>query len=195
VKLRIGSVYAAVMHGTDRVHTKLSPCRHAYQTWCCLANWDDVRRVLYQRSLRTRNKAEAAQLEAVFKSSLVKKEFGFIESRLAPTLEQFEERLLPHLRANNAVRTYGFYKENLAVLKRFKPLASYKLSGIDAALIENFIQWRLKENVSLVTVNHSLRTLRRALYLAKKWKLIRDVPVINLLPGEHERKQSSKKMY
>ena len=143
--------------------------------------------VLYQRSMRTRNKAEAERLEAVFRASLVKGEFGIIESRKAPTLEEFEVRLLPHLKANTAPRTYGFYVENLAVLKRFKPLASCKLGSIDAAMVENFIQWRLKEEVSTVTVNHSLRTLRRALHLAKKWKLVRDVPVISLLPGEHER--------
>lgn len=143
--------------------------------------------VLYQRSLLTRNKAEAERLEAVFRASLVKGEFGIIESRKAPTLEEFEVRLLPHLKANTAPRTYQFYVENLAVLKRFKALTSCKLGNIDSALIENFIQWRLRENVSPVTVNHSLRTLRQALHLAKKWKLVRDVPVINLLPGEHER--------
>ena len=143
--------------------------------------------VLYQRSLRTRNKAEAAQLEAVFRSSLVKGEFGIVESRKAPTLEKFEERLLAHLKANTAERTFGFYKQNLSVLKRFVPLASTKLGSVDSALIENFTQWRLKEKVAPVTVNHSLRTLRRALHIAKQWRLIRDVPAIHLLPGEHER--------
>lgn len=143
--------------------------------------------VLHQRSLRTRSKTEAAQLEAVFHSSLVKGEFGIVESRSAPTLEKFEERLLPHLKANTAERTYGFYKENLAVLLRYVPLASCKLGGVDSALIENFTQWRLKERVCHATVNHSLRTLRRALHVAKEWKLIRDVPTISLLPDEHER--------
>ena len=143
--------------------------------------------VLYQRSLRTHSKTEAAQLESVFRSSLVKGEFGIVESRRAPTLEKFEERLLPHLKANTAPRTYEFYKQNLSVLKRFVPLAQCKLGGIDSALVENFIQWRMKEKVAAVTVNHSLRTLRRALHIAKQWRLIRDVPAIKLLPGEHER--------
>ncbi len=142
---------------------------------------------LHQRSLRTHDKGEARELESVFRSSLVKGEFGIIESRKAPTLEKFEARLLPHLKANTAERTYEFYKQNLSVLKRFVPLASCRLGSIDSALIENFIQWRLKEKVAAVTVNHSLRTLRRALHIAKQWRLIRDVPTINLLPGEHER--------
>ena len=143
--------------------------------------------VLHQRSLRTHSKAEAAQLEAVFRSSLVKGEFGIVESRSAPTLEKFQERLLAHMKANTAERTYGYYKQNLAVLLRYVPLGTCKLGSIDAALIENFIQWRLKEKVATVTVNHSLRTLRRALHIAKHWRLIRDVPEISLLPGEHER--------
>ena len=142
---------------------------------------------LHQRSLRTRNKTEAAQLEAVFRSSLVKSEFGIVESRSAPTLEKFQERLLAHMKANTAERTFGFYKQNLSVLMRYVPLASCKLGSVDPALIENFIQWRLKEKVATVTVNHSLRTLRRALHIAKEWRLIRDVPAMHLLPGEHER--------
>jgi integrase len=142
---------------------------------------------LYQRSLRTGSKTEAAQLEAVFRSSLVKGEFGIVESRSAPTLEKFKERLLAHLKVNTAERTYGFYKQNLSVLMRYVPLATCRLGSIDSSLIENFIQWRLKEKVAAVTVNHSLRTLRRALHIAKEWRLIRDVPTIPLLPGEHER--------
>jgi integrase len=142
---------------------------------------------LHQRSLRTHSKAEAAQLEAVFRSSLVKGEFGIVESRNAPTLEKFKERLLANMKANTAERTYGYYKQNLSVLLRYVPLGSCKLGSIDSALIENFIQWRLKEKVATVTVNHSLRTLRRAMHIAKHWRLIRDVPEISLLPGEHER--------
>jgi integrase len=37
------------------------------------------------------------------------------------------------------------------------------------------------------TVNNSLRTLRRALHLAKDWKLIAQVPKISMLPGERIR--------
>jgi integrase len=73
------------------------------------------------------------------------------------------------------------------VLNRFGPLASSRLHKLDASLIERFIQFRLKEDVQPVTVNHSLRTLRRVLHIARDWKLIRDVPRIKMLPGEHER--------
>lgn len=142
---------------------------------------------LYQQSLRTRNKDTATKLEAVFRTSLIKGEFGIVDSRRTPTLAQFEDRLLPHLKANVAPRTYGFYKQNIAALKRFDPLATSRLGNIDSSLIEKFMQFRLKEDVAPVTVNHSLRTLRRLLHIAKEWKIIRDVPRIKMLPGERER--------
>lgn len=144
-------------------------------------------RVLYQRSLKTRNKAEAARLEAVFRSGLVKKEFGIIDVRDAPTLLELETKLTNNWAANTAPRTAAFYGEHLAVLKRYIPMATCRISSIDSAMIENFIQWRLKEKVSPTTCNHSLRTLRRILYLAKKWAMIRDVPAISLLPNENVR--------
>ena len=142
---------------------------------------------LYQKSLHTKNRQEAANLESVFRSSLVRGEFGIIDGSQSPTLAEFEVRLLPHLKSNVSPRTYKFYRENLSVLKRFEPLAKARLSKIDQSLIERFVQWRLQEKVVAVTVNHSLRTLRRALMLAREWKLIRDVPRMKMLPGEHER--------
>src|SRR5215831_15701036 len=63
------------------------------------------------------------------------------ENVSSPFFEKFQERLLAHHKANTAPRTHGFYKENLAVLMRFTPLASAKLSSIDSAMIESLIQW------------------------------------------------------
>ena len=142
---------------------------------------------LYQRSLRTQNRTQALRYEAIFRSSLVKGEFGILDAAKCPTLAQFEIRLLPHLKANVAPRTYEFYKQHLGVLDRFGPMALSRLHRIDAGVIEKFIQHRLRDKVAPVTVNHSLRTLRRALHIARDWKLIRDVPRVKLLPGENQR--------
>jgi site-specific recombinase XerD len=142
---------------------------------------------LYQKSLHTRIESEAVKLESAFRSSLVRGEFGILDAARAPVLHKFEERLLPHLKSSVAPRTYGFYKENLKVLNRFVPLATSRLHKIDASLVEKFVQHRLAEGVSIVTVNHSLRTLRRVLHIAQEWKLIRDVPRIKMLPGENQR--------
>ncbi|HXJ91156.1 MAG TPA: site-specific integrase [Candidatus Binatia bacterium] len=142
----------------------------------------------HARTLRTSSKAEAQRLEAVFKSSLIRGEFSIIDSRNAPTFTEFEERVLAHIKVKVAEpRTYGFYKENYKALKRYTPLASAKLPHIDKALIDSFVQFRLKDQVTSVTVNHSLRTLRRVLYIAQEWKLVREVPTIELLPNEHQR--------
>ncbi len=143
--------------------------------------------VLYQRSLRTKNKSEAIKLEAAFRADLVRGIFGIIDGKQSPTLAEFESRVLPHFRSNVAARTYGFYQQNLAVLQRFPPLAKARLSQIDESLIEKFTQYRMKDGLAIATVNHSLTVLRRVLHVAQEWKLIRDVPRIRLLPGENER--------
>ena len=44
-----------------------------------------------------------------------------------------------------------------------------------------------RKTVGVVSTNRELATLRRALYLARKWKLIRGVPEIGLLSGEPQR--------
>jgi integrase len=55
------------------------------------------------------------------------------------------------------------------------------------------VQSRRKEkngrggHISVVTVNHNLRTLRRALHLAVEWDVIAKVPKIKLLTGENQR--------
>ena len=121
---------------------------------------------LYQKSLHTSNKIKAQKLESAFRWSLLQGEYGIIDGAQAPTLKEFEARLLPHLKENCAPRTYGFYRENLQALNNFETLAKSKLSKIDPSLIEKFIQWRLKPDGkarAAITVNHSLRTLRRCL--------------------------------
>ncbi len=142
---------------------------------------------IHQQSLHTHDRNTAIKLEAVIRGSLVKGEFGITDTAKTPTLEQFETRLLEHWKANCAPRTYGFYKQNFKVLTGFGFLAHTRLHKIDASLIEKFIQCRRKDEVTPVTINHSLRTLRRVLYIARDWKLIRDVPRIKMLPGENER--------
>jgi len=142
---------------------------------------------LIQRSLRTKDRNEAKRLESVLRAELVRGEFGVIDARRAPTLGEFKDRLLLHLKANCAPRTLQFYSENLMVLMKYKPMAACRISSIDASTVENFVQWRLRQEVATATVNHSLRTLRRALHLAHKWRLIREVPPITLLPDENQR--------
>ena len=142
---------------------------------------------LYQQSLRTRSKELATKLEAAFRTNLVKGEFSISNANRAPTLLEFEAPLLKHLKEHVAPRTYGFYRENLKSLNAYLPIASSRLHKIDPSLVEKFVQKRLADRVSVTTVNHSIRTLRRALHIAKEWKLIRDVPMLRTLRGENRR--------
>jgi integrase len=139
------------------------------------------------KSLRTNSRDQAVKRESIIRSELLRGEFGILDTAKTPTLAQFETRLLEHWKANTAPRTYGFYKQNLAVLNKFGSLSLSRLHRIDAALIEKFVQHRLKDEVTPVTINHSLRTLRRILHIAEEWKLIGKVPKVKMLPGENER--------
>jgi site-specific recombinase XerD len=143
---------------------------------------------LYQKSLHTTNKNDARTMESVFRNSLVKGEFDVTDTTRTPTLEKFRKRMFAHLKPPNVEQTtYDFYDDYFNTLLKFPAMAVAKLNRIDAPLIEDFIQWRLKQGVEVMTVNHSLRTLRRALHLAEDWKLIRKAPRIKLLKGEHSR--------
>src|SRR5215472_3359383 len=142
---------------------------------------------LYQKTLRTTSRSQAVKFEAIIRSDLLKGEFGILDAAKTPTLAKFADRLHPHWEANTAPRTCEFYKQHLRVLNDFGQLSLARLHRIDAALVERFVQHRLKAKVAPVTVNHSLRTLRRALHLARDWNLIRNVPRIKMLPGENQR--------
>lgn len=142
---------------------------------------------MHWKSLRTGNHDTAVKRESIIRSELLRGEFGILDTAKTPTLMQFETRLLEHWKANTMPRTCGFYRQNLKVLTGFGFMGLTRLHRIDAALIEKFIQHRLKDDVTPVTINHSLRTLRRILHIAAEWRLIGKVPKIKMLPGEHER--------
>lgn len=143
--------------------------------------------VVHWKSLKTGDYNQAVKHESLIRSELLRGEFGILDTKKTPTLAQFETRLLPHWKANTAPRTYGFYRQNLKVLTDFAYLGHCRLHKIDASTIERFVQRRIKSEVTPVTINHSLRTLRRVLHIACEWKLIRHVPKIKLLPGENQR--------
>jgi site-specific recombinase XerD len=144
---------------------------------------------LYQRSLHTKNKEEARNMESIFRSALVQGNFDVIDDVQNPTLEKFRKRLFAHLKSTVHPNTYVWYEDRYNVLCSFDPLRTSKLNRIDTSLIEQYIQHCLnrKEPVGLTNINQSLRTLRRALHKAEDWKLIRRAPRIHLLPGENSR--------
>jgi integrase len=126
--------------------------------------------------------------------------------RLArPTLREFSKRFLQAVQTRCAAkpRTAKFYAEQVKRLLEYEPLANSRLSDLDEALVEDFVQHRsssfvrrctkrgvkisTERRVSPSTVNRALATLRRLLRLAQEWRVIDRVPRIRLVTGEHSR--------
>lgn len=139
---------------------------------------------VHQQSLRTKNKNTAIELEAALKTSLVTGQHQIAKN--CPTLKEFETRLFDHLRIHVKPRSLQFYKEQYTVLKA-SLLKDMRLSLIDSATCDAFKQWRHSQGVAVATVNHAVRTLRRALHQAEAWRLLERAPKLTLMPGENSR--------
>jgi hypothetical protein len=114
---------------------------------------------------RTSNKNTARSIEAAKRTELVKGIAGLS----APTLEEFSARFINSLPGRVSKQTYRFYIHHWMPLLAFPALCDCRLDRINPAVVEDFVQWRRKQkgrvgNISAVTVNHNLRTLRRALH-------------------------------
>ena len=141
-----------------------------------------------QESTKQGNPRVARQMEAARRTALAKGEVGITERKPAPRLRDFSQRFIDAIQVRCAAkpRTIEFYAQQLARLLDFEPLASARLSEIDEALIENFVQHRSRE-VCAASVNRALATLRRLLRLAQEWRVLDRVPKVHLLPGERNR--------
>lgn len=105
-----------------------------------------------------------------------------------PTLRGFKQRFNDAIKVQCARKpqTIRFYTQQMKALLEFAPLADARLCDIDEAVIQAFVEHRAS-TTSTATVNRGLATLRRALRLAQRWRVIDRVPQIRLLPGEHQR--------
>lgn len=140
---------------------------------------------LYQFSTKTTDKNKARGIEADFRVKKLKAE---PTPFAAPTPQEFSKRFINDgIVGRVSKRTFGYYVFNWSVLVD-SPLADIPLDKIGTAEIDQFISWRRKgKKISVVTINHNLRTLRRALHLAAEWGVIARVPKIKLLRGENQR--------
>src|SRR5215467_12322126 len=105
-----------------------------------------------------------------------------------PTLRGFAERFICaiQVQCSRKPQTIRFYAQQMAALLEFAPLADCRLCDVDEALIQAFVEYRARTTCT-ATVNRGLATLRRALRLAQRWKLIDRLPQVRLLAGEHRR--------
>jgi Phage integrase, N-terminal SAM-like domain len=138
-----------------------------------------------QKSTRQGNRRDAIDMEAAHRTALAKGEAGISGRKTAPTLKEFAPRFTAFIETNNGNLpvTVRFYLGKLGRLLAYERLAKERLDRIDVAEIDDYIQHRSKQ-VSTVTANRELATLRRLLHIAIEWKLIPAVPKIRLLKSE-----------
>ena len=105
-----------------------------------------------------------------------------------PTLRGLSQRFIDAIQIECASKpqTVRFYAQQMTALLQFAPLGDARLCDIDEALTQAFVEHRAA-STSTATVNRGLATLRRALRLAQRWKVIDRVPQVRLPAGEHER--------
>jgi integrase len=138
-----------------------------------------------QRSTRSALLREAKDFEA----KLRLEEFGPEgPGTFATTLKEFWPELEAYWKQNCKGRTLKYYKESLRPVLDFPKIADCQLHHIKQPLVEKFFTHRLAQDLSVTTVNHSIRALRRALHVASdKFGYINRAPKLTLLTGENKR--------
>jgi hypothetical protein len=142
-----------------------------------------------QRSTKQGNPRTARQIEAAYKTKLAKGEVDLEERETVPSLAGFKPRFLDEIRVRRAdhPETIDFYESKYAGLLRFAPLSQARLDHIDEKLIAQFTAKMVRERYERSTINRHLATLKRALRLAARWRIINRVPSIELLADENQR--------
>jgi integrase len=109
----------------------------------------------------------------------------------APTLKDFSERFLKHVRLHAKASTAVFYNTCLKRTLAFHPLSEIPMSAVTGELIAKYVRFRqsLPAGNSVAALNAEMRTLRRCFRLAEEWALIPKAPVIHELPGKVSRER------
>jgi integrase len=142
-----------------------------------------------QRSTKQGNKNVARDIAAAYRTRLAKGEVGIEERNPIPRLSGFKQRFLDEIRIRRAdhPETIQFYDCKYSGLLKYAPLAQARLDRIDEEMISAFTARMASDDYERSTINRHLATLKRALRLARKWKLIKGVPAIEMLSGENQR--------
>jgi site-specific recombinase XerD len=151
----------------------------------------------YHKSTKMKNEREALKVANAAFTALVKGEAGIAEPKPVPTLRAFREDFLTAVKAEkqDKLRTVQFYTYSFDSLLKYEPLAGAHLNNIDERVVQKFTVWALarecardkERTTSVATVNRWRATLRKALRMARRWKIIRSGPEIPRLKGERER--------
>jgi hypothetical protein len=151
------------------------------------------------KSTKTTNPTKALQWEAALRTQMHRVLVGLERDPMKnTTLREFRERFLDEIRSVRSDRreTHDFYE------RRYDELLAYDgfgcaLSEIDEQKIDSFQTWKQNQisrfggKYSTASVNRCLATLKRALRLAYRWRMIERAPQISLLNGERQKMRCS----
>jgi len=143
----------------------------------------------YQQSTKQRSRNVARQIEASVRADLAKGRVGIKKQPSAPTLEEFQPRVMEEIRKLHEAdhpRTIEFYEQTFKRVLSFKSLAKANLRDINEELIARFSSSQIGK-VRPATINRALAAIRRALYLAEEWKIIDRAPKVRMQKGERRR--------
>ena len=156
-----------------------------------------LNRKRYHKSTKMTNEREALKIANAAFTALVKGEAGIGGPKPVPRLRAFREDFITAVRAEkpDKPKTVQFYTYSFDSLLKYEPLAEAPLNSIDERLVQRFTVWALARNCetdwgrtcSVATVNRWRATLRKALRMARRWKVIETLPKIPRLKGERER--------
>jgi len=144
---------------------------------------------LFRKSTRATNTKTARNIEGRIRSELAQGNFGILEKKLKPTLEEFlKKSFLPFVETEHKAKpaTLTYYKYGVKGLQS----CSFVKMPIDEITDQHAKEYATQnEHKSPSTLNNVLRTLRRALNLAVEWNVM-DRPVrIRLAKGERQRER------
>ena len=151
----------------------------------------------HHKSTRMTNEREALKIANAIFTALVKGEAGIGAPKPVPTLRAFREDFITAVQAEkqDKPKTVQFYTYAFDSLLKYELLAEARLDSIDERLVQRFTVWALARTCetdedrtcSVATVNRWRATLRKALRMARRWKVIQTLPEIPRLKGERER--------
>jgi site-specific recombinase XerD len=151
----------------------------------------------YHRTTKMKNRRDADEVAYAFYTALVKGELGIAPPKRVPTLREFRKDFITAVRAEkqDKPKTVEFYTYSFDSLLEYAPLAEARLDNIDERMVEEFTVWALsrkckrdeERTVRVATINRWRATLRKALRMALRRKLLVSIPSISQLKGERTR--------
>ncbi|EDM74262.1 Phage integrase [Plesiocystis pacifica SIR-1] len=143
--------------------------------------WPDGRKQTIRKVSPVQTKRGAEQYERELRKQLVSGEIlkGGAKRRKVPTLKEFSEEFLAYQATMNKPGVID-WKKSILRTHLLPALGRRRLDAIDERVIDAFKVSQSQLELAPKTVNDHLKLLGRMLRVAKRWKLISEVPEIVL---------------